>query len=274
MIIRVGGDTMNTRIFYFTGTGNSLYVGRRIAEKLENASLKPMVSLLHEKESFVVNEDIVGFVFPVYFLRMPDIIKEALDKCSFRKDAYFFAVITSGGDSGNTLFELNETLKTKGSRLNYGIEIPLGDNSIALSTPGQKLEQRLKKVEDILDRLTKAVNLKEFGSDNSFSKKRYSSSITGKVTYFAMTHYYNFKNKDVDMSKCIKCGLCQKVCPVDNINCKEGKVSMGKRCKWCFACINYCPSQAISFGRIHPLKDTQYHFPGINAIDVSSQKSL
>ncbi|HEX2944951.1 MAG TPA: EFR1 family ferrodoxin [Clostridia bacterium] len=265
---------MNTQIFYFTGTGNSLYVGRKIAEKLGNASLIPMVSLLHEKETFAVNANVVGFVFPVYFLRMPDIIKEALDKCSFREDAYFFAAVTSGGDSGNTLFGLNEILKTKGSRLNYGIEIPLGDNSIALSTPDQKFHQRLKKVDEILDRLTKAVKLKEINNENHIFTKRYSSSFTGNVTYFAMAHYYNFKKQKVDISRCINCGLCQTICPVDNITCKEGEVCMGKQCKWCFACINYCPNQAISFGRIHPLKETQYHFPGISAIDIASQKTF
>jgi ferredoxin len=265
---------MNTQIFYFTGTGNSLYISKKITSKLESVSLIPFVSLLQAKEPYRVDSQAVGFVFPVYFLQMPKIVKEALEKCKLMDDSYFFAAVTSGGDAGNTLFELDQLLKTQGGRLHYGIEIPLGDNSVVYNTSNFKFQQRLNLVDATLDRLAQAVKAKDVESENSAFKKSAATSAWGKIQYLAMIYYFQFKKHKVDLSRCTHCGLCQKVCPMNNISCKADQVSMGTQCKWCFACLNYCPNQAISFGRIHPSKAAQYHFPGINPTDISRQKSI
>ena len=56
-------------LFFFTGTGNSLYAAKAIADKGEE--IIDMSDLYSQKEcSFKVPEgENVGFVFPVYFSR-------------------------------------------------------------------------------------------------------------------------------------------------------------------------------------------------------------
>ena len=50
----------------------------------------------------------------------------------------------------------------------------------------------------------------------------------------------------VDMDFCIKCGLCNKVCPN---NCIDYGVIDKERCEFCGACYNICPTKAIYLHR-------------------------
>jgi energy-converting hydrogenase B subunit K len=49
-----------------------------------------------------------------------------------------------------------------------------------------------------------------------------------------------------DMDFCIKCGLCNKVCPN---NCIDYGVIDKERCEFCGACYNICPTKAIYLHR-------------------------
>ena len=45
--------------------------------------------------------------------------------------------------------------------------------------------------------------------------------------------------------KCVKCGLCQRVCPFDAIKITEDFPRFNNNCRFCGACVSACPVQAI-----------------------------
>ncbi len=45
---------------------------------------------------------------------------------------------------------------------------------------------------------------------------------------------------------CTECGLCARLCPMENITVKNDKAISGKRCTMCYRCINSCPARAIT----------------------------
>lgn len=51
----------------------------------------------------------------------------------------------------------------------------------------------------------------------------------------------------IDQAKCVKCGTCVDVCPVDVFEKKDGKIKVTKpdECIGCRACEAQCPEQAI-----------------------------
>jgi ferredoxin len=49
--------------------------------------------------------------------------------------------------------------------------------------------------------------------------------------------------------KCTSCGKCAKVCPLNNIEIKNGKPVWKNNCTHCMACISYCPTYAIEYGK-------------------------
>ncbi len=50
----------------------------------------------------------------------------------------------------------------------------------------------------------------------------------------------------VDKNKCIGCGTCGAICPVEAISFKDGKATIDKKkCIHCGACEASCPVNAI-----------------------------
>lgn len=52
----------------------------------------------------------------------------------------------------------------------------------------------------------------------------------------------------VKKDKCVSCGRCEKLCPMGNIEMKDGLPVFGKNCIGCTACSFNCPEDAISIG--------------------------
>ena len=50
-------------IYYFSGTGNSLYVAKELQKRIPETNLIPIVSLL-SKDIIKTDGETVGFVFP------------------------------------------------------------------------------------------------------------------------------------------------------------------------------------------------------------------
>ena len=44
---------------------------------------------------------------------------------------------------------------------------------------------------------------------------------------------------------CSGCGICEQVCPVQNIKMIGGRPEWQNRCENCLACYNWCPKQSI-----------------------------
>ena len=49
--------------------------------------------------------------------------------------------------------------------------------------------------------------------------------------------------------KCIFCGKCEALCPLNNIRLVNGKPKWGENCTHCMACISFCPAEAIEYGK-------------------------
>ena len=60
-------------------------------------------------------------------------------------------------------------------------------------------------------------------------------------------------------SACIGCGKCEKLCPLNNITLQNARPVWGTNCTQCMACICYCPTRAIEYGKKSAGKP-RYHF--------------
>ena len=89
-------------VFYFTGTGNSLYA----AKQLETDPISIPQVIDEEKLDFTAKT--IGIVCPVYGHEVPAMVQEFLRKASFHTD-YFYMVLTYGNRHGGAA-ELAEQL--------------------------------------------------------------------------------------------------------------------------------------------------------------------
>ena len=100
-------------IYYFSGTGNTLFVVKELQKRLPNTKLIPIVSILNKKVIKTTNE-IIGFIFPTYLLTMPVPVKNFIEKLDLSSAKYIFAIGTRGGAETRAFQHINSILKKKG----------------------------------------------------------------------------------------------------------------------------------------------------------------
>ena len=114
-------------IFYFTGTGNSLYVAKEISKSFSQCDIVAIPQAVDRKEFDYKDYSEVGFVMPLYFMGMPVMVKEFINKICIPNATYIFSVITRAYTKGLVFTEINKTLIKQGKTLNYGRYISFPD---------------------------------------------------------------------------------------------------------------------------------------------------
>lgn len=255
---------MSAGIFYFTGTGNSLKVARSFREKLEG-ELIPLVNMGGNQRP----EGVVGFVVPVYHLDIPQVVKDAINRMDLSGVDYLFAVVTMGDSAGNALYSLSSLCKNKGKDLDYGMEMKLGDNSIAIVTKPELVGKRFDLMESLVDQMVQAVKSRESNTYALHDKLIW--RLYGGFTRFYLDQICQSGFKVASEEQCTRCGLCMRICPVKNIRITDNNVEWGDQRADCFACINWCSQKAISFGKLKLREKDQYRAPGIIANEIIVQ---
>ncbi len=240
-------------IYYFSGTGNSEWVAKTLADRTGDTCIN--IADIGKDEKIRVREDSVfGLVFPVYAWNMPEIVSDFLDKTDIKKGAYTYAVCTCGEEAGLVM----NAVKLK-IHLDCGYSVIMPNNYIVAGdtdTDDEALE-KVRNADRILHSVALSVNVREKG--------RFEVNA-GKVpllkTYVA-SHFFNKYARSSKPFKtsyaCNGCGLCESICPVNNIVLADGMPFWDDRCLQCFACIHRCPQRAIDYGKSTE-KKRRYYF--------------
>ena len=69
--------------------------------------------------------------------------------------------------------------------------------------------------------------------------------------------------------KCNSCGICKTACPCENIELKEGRPVWLHHCEQCLACIQWCPQEAIQYGK-KTQRYERYRHPEVKLSDMLS----
>ena len=236
-------------IFYFSGTGNSLYVAQKLHES-EGGELIDIVNAINEKHfKFKVKEgEKIGIVFPVYFLGLPTVVSEFIAKLTIESDAkpFVYTVITYGGSIGNADKMLGKKLKGRNIQLNSAFSIKMPSNYIMMYDVSDKEKQNLT-LRSAEKQIEKIVGLLEINKKGDFSNHGYLAILTPLLyrIYGIRRKTKNFYATDA----CTSCGLCEEICPSKTIQLTSGKPEwINEKCSHCSACINRCPAEAIQYG--------------------------
>ncbi|MCC0634145.1 EFR1 family ferrodoxin [Clostridioides sp. ZZV14-6009] len=182
---------------------------------------------------------------------------------------YIFAVVTCGGViGGSAIYDVDALLKEKGHGLNLGSRIQMVSNYICefKIKDDKKIDNLLRKAEIKVNEVSEdIVNKKnnKIGRTNFIYKKfykKYISSCANKDRHFSVE------------DSCIECGICSKVCPVNNIDIEEGRPKFLHNCEHCLACVHWCPKQAIQWKDVTKNKK-RYQNPNIKLEDMISEKN-
>ena len=248
-------------ILCFSGTGNSKYVAKRIANALGDALVNLNDRIKASDTSSIETGERVIIVTPTYAWRIPRVVRDWLRKTELRGAKQAWIVMTCGSEIGNADKYNRELCTEKGLSCMGTAQIVMPENYIAMFSAPQadKARQIVAKAEPNIDCVIASIQ-----SNQPFAPTRnklYDRLISGPVNPI----FYRFfvkANAFTVSDACISCGQCAKRCPMNNVTLKDGKPVWGKACTHCMACICYCPVSAIEYGK-KSVGLPRYHFEAL-----------
>ena len=245
-------------ILCFSGTGNSRYIAKRIAEALSDKVIDLNQKMKENDHSPVDTGGNVIVVVPTYAWRIPKIVSDWISKTTLISAERIWFVMDCGGEIGNAAGYNRRLAKKKHLRYMGTAQIVMPENYIAMFSAPQ-VEEARKVVEcaepDIEDSIACIKAEQPFPAPRNNLYDRFMSDPVNPVFYRFFVKAKAFHAKDT----CTGCGQCVKNCPMNNITLKEGKPVWGKQCTHCMACICYCPTEAIEYGK-KSIGKPRYHF--------------
>lgn len=243
-------------ILYFSATGNTRWAAQRLSEALDER-LVNMASMDVPTEKIVLAEgESLGICFPVHGWRPSILVREFIQQMniSFEGEPYVWAVCTAGDNIGETIDLLTSDLQQKGLTLSASCSLIMPESYVGLplmdvDKPAKELHKKQIAAEQ-LEAFIPILKNREKGV-HRLVRGRWPRINSRLIGHYFLHHLITDRPFRVDAEKCIHCGLCAKVCPVDNIHNNDNGLPEWLhtgRCLTCFACYHHCPKQAISFG--------------------------
>ncbi len=255
---------IETVLYYFTATGNSLAVARGIASRLGDTKLIHMADKKSSALSPVVKR--VGIVFPVYIFGLPLIVSRFIDTIRIPPNTYVFAVATHGGMPCAALKQASDLFAKRGISLSSGFAILMVDNATQMKDiiSSDEQNERFLKAELLMNDICAKI---QNDAKYIFPGWPLVNWLFSKIYYKAIPDLPGFdKNFSVDLN-CNGCGVCEKVCPMNNIEIIKERPSWRHHCEQCLACFHWCPKTAIQYGD-KTAGRSRYHHPNIKTNDI------
>ncbi len=234
---------MENEIFYFTGSGNSLKIAKDLALRVTNTKINRITKKLINSSKITVSST-TGIIFPVYVSGLPIIIEEFVKRLNIPDNTYLFGIANFGESAGISLMQLDDLFKKKGKALSAAFEILMPDNTQIMFPPGTKEEQDtcLKAEEEKISDVVSIIGKRMVYTDLIEALRRSGRKRPHPFKPAEMAKEFYTDNK------CNSCGICMKVCPVENIKMTDNKPIWADHCEMCLACMQWCPNEAIQFG--------------------------
>ena len=234
-------------ILYFSGTGNSRYIAKRIASVTDDELISINDRIRNNDTGRVETDTRLVFVVPTYAWRIPKIVERWILDTEFIGTDKAWFVMTCGDEIGNAGKYIRKLCEEKRFTYMGTGQVVMPENYIAMfPVPKPSTAQKIiRNAEPDIVRIAGLIADGKVIPDLKTSvTDRLKSSIVNPVFYKMFVKADAFYADD----RCTGCGSCSRLCPLNNIEIKDKKPVWKNECTHCMACISYCPVQAIEYG--------------------------
>ena len=261
-------------VFFFTGTGNSLYIARQIEKdpvsipqvmgRAAGGGDAPGASESGGRR-MEFSADSIGVVAPVYGHELPAMVKEFLKRAVFHTD-YFYLLLTYGNRHGGAA-ELAESFCAKcGISAQYINVVLMADNWL----PGFDMEEQMKldkRVEEQIEAILSDLRARKEGISSVTEQDRAAHrEFLNRMSVLpgdAWQHLIQVTDR------CTGCGICSKVCPSGSMRVEGGKAAhIPGNCQTCLACAHACPWKAVQLTVPEKNPEARYRNPHVSLQDL------
>lgn len=245
-------------ILYFSATGNTEFIAKTLAEKLHDECLNLLTRIQTNDLTPIHSETPFIICSPVFVCEIPLFLRDYLKKLPLQGNRDVYCIFNSGGYAGMSSVSAKVLFQRKGMNYKGTSELVMPRNYVATDMYPEldddeiihRIRLSLEKCTYIADSIRRGEKLK--------SRHVYLLEDLIILPFTPLWVRFNQPSRDFyAKDNCIRCGLCVKLCPINNITL-EDQVTWHHPCTHCMACIGNCPVEAIEYGTITPSKK-KYH---------------
>lgn len=257
-----------TRIYWFSGTGNSYHVAQTLARAEQSAVCE---AITHTSSPTLHDGDVLILVFPVYAFGPPRCVTRFIATLPPVKPTYVCCVATYASAAGAAGPLIRRALRKQGMHLDasFGVAMPTNYPPFGGAQPPEKAQRVNDKADNVINEICTKIGARTRGRylrSSIFLRALGSVAVPMFQAGFAREDR-KFRVDD----NCTHCGTCAAVCPVNNIEMRGGYPEWQHRCEQCFACFHWCPASAIQRGKSE--KQVRYHHPSCTVQALSGDIS-
>ena len=247
-------------VLYYSATGNTEYIAKEIAKRLDDQCVDLLDRIKNNDHSEIHSDKPFIICAPVYVCEMPRFMSKYLKKQTFSGNKNVYFIFTSGGYCGISGQLAKWMFRKKKMKYMGHAEFKMPRNYVANDhypmLPTEEIEERIINSHKML--APTAETIKAGGKLKARHIFLFETIIT--LPFNPVWSKLKYKTKDFYYTdKCIGCGKCEKLCPLNNVKLEDKVPVWGKQCSHCMACIGNCPARAIEYGTISQSKE-QYNF--------------
>jgi ferredoxin len=252
-------------------------VAETIAEGLNDTLIFiPEAARENRYEYELTEGESLGFVFPIYSWAPPKLVLDFVKRMTVKAGPstlrlasgttgsgtlpYTYFACTCGDNCGHTEKVFRKVIEEKGLSLSACFSVQMPETYIGMAGFKLDTEEKAKQKIAVAD-ATLMRNIPQL-----INKEHFSEMVKGSFpwlkTYLVNPGFNQYATDDtkyLSTDKCISCGKCVKICPLQNITLEDGHPKWNGNCTMCMACYHHCPVNAIQYGKGTEGKG-QYYF--------------
>ena len=233
---------------YFSGTGNSRYALEVFLREYNDSAEMFSIEDNRVIEQIEKHDEII-FSYPVQYSNIPLFLRQFVIMNQKRwKDKRIFIIATMGIFSGDGAGVLGRLLHKYGAKITGGLHLKMPDNVCDVKALKRTMDKNIKLVKKAEKKVHIAVHKIKSGKppQEGMGVLCQMAGLFGQRLYFAKKTSMYTDRLQIDTSKCIGCGKCVELCPMQNITLVDDKAVSGNQCTMCYRCANRCSEQAIT----------------------------
>lgn len=252
-------------IVYFTGTGNSKYVAKKLAKITKEETLNANRAV-RKKESLSIEDDRLIFICPVYVSAPAIPFMDLIRRSSFKKGAKAYFIVTCGASKGCSPKYFRDLSEEKGIEYMGCEQVVMPQNYIVYfkMSDDQENKKIIKDADPSVKKIAESILKNEPFAETPMKTSEY---VMTKMILGAYYKFFMTSKCFVATDKCVGCGKCEQDCPLGNVSIDNGHPVWGQECVHCMACINRCPKEAIEGGK-KTVGKVRYHGPEVLLADL------
>lgn len=223
-------------IFYFSSTGNSLFITEQIKTEL-GGEIRYIPKFIGDVNAY----DKIIIVSPIHSFGLPTLVYDFIT--NMKSDKPLYIVLNCGGMRANAQYFAYQLCKKKGLNIRSVQVVMMPEiYTLTFSQPKFITKLVLRKAPKRIKPVIAAIR----DDKEIIIPKPKKDKWTPK--YLENRKKWNMLAKDFSTTEnCTDCKKCIRICPVDNIKYENGRIVFGDKCVACLSCYHRCPEKAIVY---------------------------